>query len=572
MRTKFIFFAFLLFAAYAGYAAGSEPGNWRWRNDDGDPSANIKDPVNNPSGTGATWRMPVNKGFQLGVGNTSVFRLRMQDNSGNMDAGNRGQIFIQYLDADSCTLDANGNLAIPTKGTPTVHWEMNSITGQPQPQVGFRGIGEDQNDQALPYPNNTQTAYKWTTIGPITGTPTVLTNPAPVFTLAQGTDAVGADNIGAPATTASPVYGAQATRGLTNNYNLLGAPDYLNYSVDNSEVAATRWDLPSYFTNLNGNVGGSTVPAFPIVGEVEYALKANPSNLPKRGHIYFFRLRASGTGTDEDGRSSNNNNYSSPNGDGVHSNGNTQGHSAAISNNTNTWYSDATHSPTNLPNFPYTWTSTGKTVPNNTTPSSISAENNDYRASAMMPYLWLAPVYPLSVSYVRELSATASNGTVTLSWASATETNSKQFVVQRSSNGADFAQIGVVASKAANGNSSSTLSYTFVDNNPLNGVNYYRLQQEDASGNMTNSNIASATIGKGMGVRLYPNPAASTVYVENLPAGSTIIVSNTAGYAVYSGTVTSSKFSINVRNLSAGVYFLQYMANGVKNTIKFVKR
>ncbi|MDR0793099.1 MAG: T9SS type A sorting domain-containing protein, partial [Chitinophagaceae bacterium] len=107
---------------------------------------------------------------------------------------------------------------------------------------------------------------------------------------------------------------------------------------------------------------------------------------------------------------------------------------------------------------------------------------------------------------------------------------------------------------------------------PLSGVNYYRLQQEDISGNISPSNIVSATIEKRASVRLYPNPAASTVYVENVPAGSAIIVTNAAGYAVYSGTVTSSKLSIDVRNLSSGVYFLQYKTNGVKNTIEFVKR
>jgi hypothetical protein len=385
------------------------------------------------------------------------------------------------------------------------------------------------------------------------------------------------DYISPNPTSSFPAYNTRTKLGKNNSINLLGPPDYLNYSASSSsDVSSTVWDSASIFVVNNGNQSNVSTPSFPVVSEVEFALRPSLVKLPVSNHIYFFRIRASGNGSNEDGK--NGSGFSSPSGDGQASR-NSNGHAAPISNSTNAWYSDAAHK---VFSYQYTTVLKGsqgdssviKTVQSNTNPSSISAENNDYRASAMMPYLWVwsASLTPLSVSYARALSATASNGTVTLSWATAGETNSKQFTVQRSSNGTDFTQIGVVASKATNGNSSATLSYAFTDNNPVSGVNYYRLQQEDIGGNTSPSNIASATIAKGASVRLYPNPAASTVNVENLPAGSAIVVTNVAGYAVYTGTVSSSNFSINVRNLSAGVYFLQYMTNGVKNTIEFVKR
>jgi hypothetical protein len=188
----------------------------------------------------------------------------------------------------------------------------------------------------------------------------------------------------------------------------------------------------------------------------------------------------------------------------------------------------------------------------------------------MMPYLIVSP-NPLSVSYARELSATIQNSTVALAWATATEINNKQFVVQRSSDGQTFTQISVVASKAPDGNSSEKLSYTYTDNNPAAGINYYRLQQVDISGNSTASRIASATVGKGASASVYPNPATSSIHLQNIPIGSSVAIYNTSGNIVYSGTVTESNFNINVQRFSAGVYFLQYMTNGVKNTIKFVK-
>ncbi|MDR0792482.1 MAG: T9SS type A sorting domain-containing protein [Chitinophagaceae bacterium] len=533
MKTKFIFFAFLFFAAYTCYAAGSEPGNWRWRNDDPTTKAN-----------GATWKADLDTGFTLTSGN--VFRLRIQSSSGNLTG--TGQIFLQYMDGGAYSSTA---LSGP-------NWERNSATGQPQPVSSYRSTGETTDPAGIGRADNNG---MWTTITPRTGGASQALAPTgPGFTtniIMAGTNETLPDTFAIPQANLDSTVAYESvkniTRGPLNDYNLLGPPDYLNYGLsDTTTIAASRWTIPSFFGQENGNERNASTPSYAIVGEAEWALKAN-TNLPVAsgvaspnltnaqlipGHIYFFRLRAYGAKGSSSG-------FTSPNG---------VDNTAPIGNTPiKSWYSDyAVPSPAG---------------------SNAGSPKTDYRAFTPYPYLIGGNgITPLSVSYARALSATASNGTVTLSWATATETNNKQFTVQRSSNGTDFTQIGVVASKATNGNSSATLSYAFTDNNPVSGINYYRLQQEDISGNTSPSNIASATIAKGASVRLYPNPAASTVNVENLPAGSAIVVTNIAGYAVYTGTVTSSNFSINVRNLSAGIYFLQYMTNGVKNTIKFVKQ
>jgi hypothetical protein len=178
---------------------------------------------------------------------------------------------------------------------------------------------------------------------------------------------------------------------------------------------------------------------------------------------------------------------------------------------------------------------------------------------------------PLPVTYAQELSATTRNNAVTLTWATAAETNNKHFVIQRSSDGQTFTQIGTVASKAANGSSSATHSYAFTDKDPLVGVNHYRLQQVDISGNSEYGKIVSVTAGNSASVSLYPNPATSVIYVQNIPTGSSVVIYNTAGNTVYTGTVTASRFNINVQYFSAGIYFLQYNINGVKNSITFIK-
>jgi hypothetical protein len=71
-----------------------------------------------------------------------------------------------------------------------------------------------------------------------------------------------------------------------------------------------------------------------------------------------------------------------------------------------------------------------------------------------------------------ELSVTHNQGTNTLQWKTASEQNSSYFMVQRSSDGIKFENVGTVA---AAGNSSGLKTYTFKDETPHSYVNYYRI-------------------------------------------------------------------------------------------------
>lgn len=71
----------------------------------------------------------------------------------------------------------------------------------------------------------------------------------------------------------------------------------------------------------------------------------------------------------------------------------------------------------------------------------------------------------------------AKQNTVSITWATATETNNKAFAVDRKLKGETlFSQIGYVASKAIAGNSSTQLSYSFTDSNAPADTAYYRLR------------------------------------------------------------------------------------------------
>jgi hypothetical protein len=87
-------------------------------------------------------------------------------------------------------------------------------------------------------------------------------------------------------------------------------------------------------------------------------------------------------------------------------------------------------------------------------------------------------IVPLPVGYT-QWDAYYIDHQVVLSWATETEQDNEQFIVQRSSDGIIWETIGAVA---GNGNASGDHDYQYVDEKPLQGIGYYRLMQVDFNG------------------------------------------------------------------------------------------
>lgn len=92
----------------------------------------------------------------------------------------------------------------------------------------------------------------------------------------------------------------------------------------------------------------------------------------------------------------------------------------------------------------------------------------------------------LPVNLMTYTARTQNNGSVLLQWATTTERNSKQFMIERSYDGRSFEQIGEV--KAA-GNSDIRTDYQFVDGKPGIGKIFYRLRQQDLDGTVVSKGI-----------------------------------------------------------------------------------
>ncbi|MEL6926469.1 MAG: T9SS type A sorting domain-containing protein, partial [Bacteroidota bacterium] len=159
---------------------------------------------------------------------------------------------------------------------------------------------------------------------------------------------------------------------------------------------------------------------------------------------------------------------------------------------------------------------------------------------------------------------------VKLDWVTATETNNKGFEVQRRRSDGGWEQIGFVN---GGGTSATSLSYSFMDERPHNGDNYYRLRQVDFDGQFEYSDIVSVAIDKGYPERalvFYPNPVSGQLNLQN--AQGRVELFNHTGQLVKTFQVESSEVAVDISGLTDGQYLIQFTKpNGQQILKKLIK-
>lgn len=114
-----------------------------------------------------------------------------------------------------------------------------------------------------------------------------------------------------------------------------------------------------------------------------------------------------------------------------------------------------------------------------------------------------------------DFTAKASARDVVLSWKTASELNSEKFLIERSIDGRLFENIGVVASK---GTTNTLSDYSYKDEQPTKGYNYYRLKQLDFNGDFEYSEIRTVKFDLILAAEkliIYPNPVAKFFRIAN---------------------------------------------------------
>ena len=119
----------------------------------------------------------------------------------------------------------------------------------------------------------------------------------------------------------------------------------------------------------------------------------------------------------------------------------------------------------------------------NVVSGAIAPAADFFGAWTLVDFLTPLPIELLSNT------ATCDGSNVVIEWSTASETNNNFFTIEKSTDGINFIAIGTVSGA---GTSSSTLNYSFTDNNTLAGTIYYRLRQTNYDGNSETFNILTS--------------------------------------------------------------------------------
>lgn len=145
---------------------------------------------------------------------------------------------------------------------------------------------------------------------------------------------------------------------------------------------------------------------------------------------------------------------------------------------------------------------------------------------------------------------------VELNWATASESNNDYFEIERSNDGQEWSAAGRVN---GSGTTNTTVNYSFVDEHPNAGVNYYRLKQVDLDGKASMSKTITVRIDEAAvtTIKAYPNPATSYLVVEG--ASQAITLYSTSGQRMLVRVVPDgeTKTTIDLAGLPKGAYFVK---------------
>jgi len=177
----------------------------------------------------------------------------------------------------------------------------------------------------------------------------------------------------------------------------------------------------------------------------------------------------------------------------------------------------------------------------------------------------------LPVTLVNYHATLQNTGVVKLQWQTASETDNKEFIISRSVDGQKFNAVGNIVSF---GNTTSGSNYIFYDRKPVNGINYYRLEQQDFNGKITDLGVRSVNVSlTDNQVEIYPNPTqdiVNVVFVAGLYHQLQLIDSSGKILKQISLDSSTTQTAISLSNVASGMYLIKLNGNVplVKKVVK----
>ncbi|HSB93616.1 MAG TPA: hypothetical protein VLC28_10875, partial [Flavitalea sp.] len=200
-----------------------------------------------------------------------------------------------------------------------------------------------------------------------------------------------------------------------------------------------------------------------------------------------------------------------------------------------------------------------QTIPSTNTATSLTYTG--YTGS-FSPFAILDPMFLLP-AILDGFRLEKQGKTTLISWKTMQEQNTRDFVIQRSLDGNDWSDIGVIV---AAGNSGSMRSYHFIDRNPVAGKNLYRVIQRDINGRMIYTGILYISFDKEVNpFTVLSNPVVNRQLKINVLNEGVLNLYNSNGQLLKAIKVIAGAQVIDLGVISAGLYHIE--AGGLTRTI-----
>ncbi len=176
---------------------------------------------------------------------------------------------------------------------------------------------------------------------------------------------------------------------------------------------------------------------------------------------------------------------------------------------------------------------------------------------------------PLDIA-ISNISAQNEAARNRVDWTSATETSGGLYTIQRSADGRNFTDIGTASAKGV------AAAYTWWDEQPFNGINYYRVKMDEPGGKSNYTKVVDATVknGNSLNITASPNPVRNSVSITiygTQTGNSYISLTDLTGKELKRVPLSGATESIDLSGLAQGIYMLKYTDDARTETMKIVK-
>ncbi|MEM1328819.1 MAG: T9SS type A sorting domain-containing protein [Bacteroidota bacterium] len=174
-------------------------------------------------------------------------------------------------------------------------------------------------------------------------------------------------------------------------------------------------------------------------------------------------------------------------------------------------------------------------------------------------------ILPIELTYFN--AKLTNDNQVELNWRTETEIDNDYIQIERARDGKSFEPIGKVQGA---GTTLEAQVYTFIDEQPLKGANYYRLKQVDFNGTFEYHKVVVVSVNDDKVTNLFPTFVQDQLTVA-ADGFAQVSVFNEAGQLVKAFSINGTE-SLAVSDLAAGTYHVVIEQNGTRETKRFVKQ